>query len=627
MRISVFRKSFQGAALLLPLFLGACIKDEVSSDSLLTPQSGNEAGAKKSEVAGIVRMVGPDGDTVNFEYVVKDGLRIAEGDIVLGKESDTVKGLGKVSSLGVTLATSRWTANTIPYTFGAGISSDVRTRIEQAIILWNQEAPITYSPRNGQADFVEFRMTPSTCDANIGRMGNMQIVNISANNCGATGVVDAGSILHEMAHVAGLYHEQCRADRGSYLVGVPGGLNYDIPTSNASIYGTNFDYTSIMLYNFGITRRTIDPSTATFYYINQTRFSNLDLQGLYALYGVAGPYWRYRGTRMGDFNGDGKSDRFFTWGNGVISINLTTSSGSMGATTTWANPWGHMDSHGEYQIGDFNGDGKDDILFVEPGNNSVHVALSTGSAFGASGSGQWILPNSFGHLSGGGQYRVGDFNGDGKDDLYFFEPINTTHYVALSNGTGFISIKVWVPSNGFGTTAWGGEYRVGDFNGDGKQDLLYLEPTSRRLHVCLSTGSAFGASGSGSWFQSVSSTNYFDPAGNIKNLYVADRNGDGKDDIAFFNGTQMIGLTSTGTSFSYSGALNNPNTYGNTLGFFLTGRINPDTREDLLYFNPTNNSWDLVTANTSGQWLETNRTANWIGSNGFGAYNALSLHL
>jgi len=102
-----------------------------------------------------------------------------------------------------------------------------------------------------------------------------------------------------------------------------------------------------------------------------------------------------------------------------------------------------------YAVGDFNGDGKDDIVtFIRDtktgaGRGDVYVALSTGKGFGPGQ--KWhnffCITNEI--------PAVGDFNGDGKDDIVTFVHETKTGggrgdvWVALSNGSSFGSASVW----------------------------------------------------------------------------------------------------------------------------------------------------------------------------------------
>ncbi|OGG44710.1 hypothetical protein A2841_01920 [Candidatus Kaiserbacteria bacterium RIFCSPHIGHO2_01_FULL_48_10] len=213
-----------------------------------------------------------------------------------------------------------------------------------------------------------------------------------------------------------------------------------------------------------------------------------------------------------DYNGDGKTDidLFEDKPYDVNQQNAFWVAPSNGSSFTSNNPWfewGIKDGRYQRLKGDFNGDGKSDILLFEDKpydtslRNGFFVALSDGTRF---------VPSSFAWAAWGvkgGYYQplVGDFNGDGKSDILLFEdkPYDTSlrngFFVALSDGTRF------VPSS-FAWAAWGvkgGYYQplVGDFNGDGKSDILLFEDKiynaayKNAFWVALSSGSAFTPNG------------------------------------------------------------------------------------------------------------------------------------
>jgi len=68
-----------------------------------------------------------------------------------------------------------------------------------------------------------------------------------------------------------------------------------------------------------------------------------------------------------------------------------------------------------WYVGDFNGDGKDDIFRYIAGTSGADVFLSTGTKFASAGS--WT---GAGHGTDG--WHVGDFNGDGRDDIFRYMP-------------------------------------------------------------------------------------------------------------------------------------------------------------------------------------------------------------
>ncbi len=222
---------------------------------------------------------------------------------------------------------------------------------------------------------------------------------------------------------------------------------------------------------------------------------------------------------VGDFNGDGRSDLatisptgsggWATW----AAMDLSTGTGF--ASTVWNTPTPmHMRNGGaaDYRVlvGDFNADGRSDLATMSRNGGGgwsewVAVDLSTGTGF-ASTVWRATTPTHMRNGDGNADYRVllGDFNGDGRSDLATMSPTGSggwSEWVAmeLSTGTGFAS-TVWnTPTpmhmrNGDGRA----DYRVlvGDFNGDGRSDLVTVSPTGSGgwadwVAVDLSTGTGF----------------------------------------------------------------------------------------------------------------------------------------
>ncbi|MBF8191785.1 N-acetylmuramoyl-L-alanine amidase [Nonomuraea sp. K274] len=240
----------------------------------------------------------------------------------------------------------------------------------------------------------------------------------------------------------------------------------------------------------------------------------------------------------GDFDGDGKDDVVaFTHGANSDVYVATSTGTSFGAGAKWQD-WFAVS--GEVPaVGDFDGDGKDDIVTFTRGTNAdVFVALSTGTSFGTAG--RW---HDF--FAPGVEFpAVGDVDGDGKDDLIVFTQGSTADvYVALSTGTSFapaVKVHDWFAPAGE-------QPRVGDFDGDGKADIAaFTGGTGADVFVALSDGSGFG--GARVWNE------FFAPAGEFP--YTGDYDGDGKDDIVTFTrgATNDVYVSlSSGTAFAGGG--------------------------------------------------------------------------
>src|SRR5215469_13626756 len=89
-------------------------------------------------------------------------------------------------------------------------------------------------------------------------------------------------------------------------------------------------------------------------------------------------------------------------------------------------------------------------------------------------------PNLFPTGSNPAAIAVGDFNGDGKADLVVVNSSANTVSVLLGNGDGTFSAK-----NDFATGTTPVGVAVGDLNGDGKLDIATANANSNSISVLL----------------------------------------------------------------------------------------------------------------------------------------------
>jgi hypothetical protein len=152
-----------------------------------------------------------------------------------------------------------------------------------------------------------------------------------------------------------------------------------------------------------------------------------------------------------------------------------------------------------------NGDGKTDIVAAyqySDGTMRLHVFLNGNSYQGPTG---WFQSGNFPMSNVAGRMAGGDFDGNGKGDIVMFydNGPGVNIYRFFSSGSAF-SYNMTSIASGYDMDQVGSRLATGDINGDGKADsvVAYQYPDgTMRLHVFLDGSWYQGASG---WFQSGS---------------------------------------------------------------------------------------------------------------------------
>jgi hypothetical protein len=320
-------------------------------------------------------------------YSIIDDMAIFEGDIALGthKEMQTRRS-GDVPLRSVVLSDPRfrWPSGIIPFEIDPNLPN--RQRVTDAIAHWQARTPIRFVVRDaGQhPNFVRFA-DQNGCWSFVGMQGGQQIISLGA---GCT----TGSTIHEIGHAVGLWHEQSREDRDTFVRIVWQNIdpsqthNFNQHISDGDDIG-EYDYCSIMHY----------PRWA---------FSINGQDTIVVLQPT-----RPCGNSIGQTNGLSDGD--------ISAVRLIYAF-SVGTFSPGA---GYAITNGQWIMGDFNGDGRDDIVHAVEGTNYVHTWLSNGDGTFSVGT---FSPGA-GYAITNGQWIMGDFNGDGRDDIV--HAVEGTNYV------------------------------------------------------------------------------------------------------------------------------------------------------------------------------------------------------
>lgn len=228
-----------------------------------------------------------------------------------------------------------------------------------------------------------------------------------------------------------------------------------------------------------------------------------------------------------DMNGDGRTDL----------VQHRAGADALPVCLSLATGWSCRDLpasglSGAPLAGDFDGDGRGDVIHFDPARGMLPVCLSLGTGWSCRDLPANLAGTSSPGVFAGATPLVGDFNGDGRADLVQYRPGATSTPVCLSLATGWscrdLPSALPAPTPHAAVSA-----HLADFDGDGRADLVQYDPRGRTLPVCLSLGTGWSCRDLPASFADPLG----EPGNEGSGIYrggqalVGDFNGDGRADI------------------------------------------------------------------------------------------------
>lgn len=203
----------------------------------------------------------PD-DTTNVSYGkfirLNNGLILEKIDTNYFLEEDmryTLPELKKVSELStdsyhpreesVSSFPTYWSGRIVPFSFDSSCSNSFQTHAYAAMNTIASECGVRFIAATTQTDKIVFHQSTSGNDSPVGKSGGAQTINIQS-------YTNTGTIIHEILHSLGFYHEHSRTDRDDYITicwsNIKIGKRHNFDKHSIGLCSTALDTASIMIY-------------------------------------------------------------------------------------------------------------------------------------------------------------------------------------------------------------------------------------------------------------------------------------------------------------------------------------------------------------------------------------------
>ncbi len=240
------------------------------------------------------------------------------------------------------------------------------------------------------------------------------------------------------------------------------------------------------------------------------------------------------GVAAGDIDGDGRPE-IVTANEGSNSVSVLLNLSTPGVITADsfapAMDFTVGSNPNAVALADIDGDGKPDVVTVNSGDTGVMTVLRNLST-----PGNLVFATNvvFQGLAGAYSIAVGDWDGDGKPDVMVGgQGSQVISVFRNTSAAGSITTNSFAPRVDFPAGGWVNSLAMGDLAGDGKPDLVAVVQQPSQMEVFLNTSAPGGLTSN--WLSAPvvfdSDNAGSDPGG----VAVGDLDGDGRPDIVFPN--------------------------------------------------------------------------------------------
>ncbi len=242
---------------------------------------------------------------------------------------------------------------------------------------------------------------------------------------------------------------------------------------------------------------------------------------------------RTQRLHKGDFDGDGRQDLLcHDLDGGQRWVRYANTSGNFDNVTTYTDPngWCELERQ-KLHVGDFNGDGRDDLLCHNTIAGQRYIDYS--APFSAGNVRQmpfagtdlsrlvaWCW-NYFQRL------HIGDFDGEGTDDLLCHDTRSGALWLDYASGATVFDGTDYHLANALWCDDGGEHMIVGEFTADARDDLLCHDADNGDLEIRAAQGNATRFLTSSTWKRDATGW----CTAPYQRLRVGDIGGDGRDDL------------------------------------------------------------------------------------------------